>query len=282
MAGQGSAPFSWEHLRVQELEERVRATRQATIYALNQMLDLKDLNTGVHSTRLAEWAVRIGKELGIGEGGLEDIEVGALLHDAGKVGVPDAILRKPGPLTPEEWRVMRMHPEFSWAVLRLVPGLERASLFALHHHEKFDGSGYPAGLRGEEIPIGARIVSVIDAFDAMVAARPYKEGLPCEEALQRLILDSGSHFDPVVVHHFLGIARAEMPSVFAATGLHGPRGSSPLSCPDGRPSAARRGGAPEQLVRVPQDVMVQDGRPEVAKTLSRPHQHVRADEGDQG
>ena len=216
---QGAMPFSWARLQVRELEDRVRATRRATICALNQMLDLKDLNTGVHGTRLAEWAVRIGQDLGLDEGGLEDIEVAALLHDAGKVGVPDAILRKPGPLDPEEWRVMRMYPEFSWAVLRLVPGLARASLFALHHHEKYDGSGYPAGLRGHEIPIGARIVSVIDAFDAMVATRPYKQGLPCDEALRRLTTDSGSHFDPVVVEHFMRIARAEMSSVFAATGL---------------------------------------------------------------
>jgi len=216
--------FSWSGLRVQELEEQVRSTRKATIWALNQMLDLKDLNTGVHSTRLAEWAVRIGQELGLETSGVEDVEVAALLHDAGKVGVPDAILKKPGPLDPAEWRIMRMHPEFSWAVLRLVPGLERASLFALHHHEKYDGSGYPAGLRGEEIPIGARIVSVIDAFDAMVAVRPYKEGLPCEEALRRLQADSGSHFDPVVVRHFIHIARAEMSSVFAATGIEAPTG----------------------------------------------------------
>jgi cyclic di-GMP phosphodiesterase len=211
--------FTWDPLRIPELEERVRATRQAAICALNQMLDLKDLNTGVHSTRLAEWAVRVGRELGLDEAALEDVEVAALLHDAGKVSVPDAILRKPGPLDPEEWRVMRMHPEFSWAVLRLVPGLERASLFALHHHEKYDGSGYPGGLRGEDIPIGARIVSVIDAFDAMVANRPYKAGLPCAEALRRLEKDSGSHFDPVVVRHFLPIAAAEMASVFAATGV---------------------------------------------------------------
>ena len=183
------------------------------------MLDLKDLNTGVHSTRLAEWAVRIGRELGLDEGRLQDIEVAALLHDAGKVGVPDAILHKPGPLEEAEWRIMKMHPQFSWAVLRLVPGLERASLFALHHHEKYDGSGYPAGLRGEEIPIGARIVSVIDSFDAMVAIRPYKLGLPCEEALRRLVADSGTHFDPLVVRHFIAIARAEMSDVFAATGV---------------------------------------------------------------
>lgn len=216
--GEPSA-FSWSALRIQELEQQVRSTREATICALNQMLDLKDLNTGVHSTRLAEWAVRVGQELGMEESGLADIEVAALLHDAGKVGVPDAILKKPGPLDPDEWRVMRMHPEFSWAVLRLVPGLEKASLYALHHHEKFDGSGYPSGLKREEIPIGSRIVSVIDAFDAMVASRPYKNGLPIEEALRRLVKDSGSHFDPEVVGHFIPIANADMSSVFAATGV---------------------------------------------------------------
>jgi HD-GYP domain-containing protein (c-di-GMP phosphodiesterase class II) len=217
-AGEPGA-FSWSALRIQELEQQVRSTREATICALNQMLDLKDLNTGVHSTRLAEWAVRVGQELGMEESGLADIEVAALLHDAGKVGVPDAILKKPGPLDPDEWRVMRMHPEFSWAVLRLVPGLEKASLYALHHHEKFNGSGYPSGLKGEEIPIGSRIVSVIDAFDAMVASRPYKNGLPIEEALRRLVRDSGSHFDPEVVGHFIPIANADMSSVFAATGV---------------------------------------------------------------
>jgi putative two-component system response regulator len=215
----GPPRFSWGPLRVQELEERIRSTREATICALNQMLDLKDLNTGVHSTRLAEWAVRVGQQLGLEENALADVEVAALLHDAGKVGVPDAILKKPGPLDPDEWRVMRMHPEFSWAVLRLVPGLERASLYALHHHEKWNGSGYPSGLAGEDIPIGSRIVSVIDAFDAMVASRPYKAGLPLEEALHRLRRDCGTHFDRAVVENFIPIASAEMPSVFAATGV---------------------------------------------------------------
>jgi putative two-component system response regulator len=213
------SPFSWDALGLREKEEEVRALRKATICALNHMQDLKDLNTGVHGTRLAEWAVRIGQELGVDDSCLEDIEAAALLHDTGKVGVPDAILRKSGPLDDREWALMKMHPEYSWAVLRLVPGLERASLFALHHHEKFDGSGYPAGLRGEEIPIGARIVSVIDAFDAMVAERPYKKGLPCEEALRRLIVDSGRHFDPLVVQNFIKIAGAELREVFDATGV---------------------------------------------------------------
>jgi cyclic di-GMP phosphodiesterase len=211
--------FSWDRLQATERQEELRTIRKATVCALNHMLDLKDLNTGVHGTRLAEWAVRIGQEMGIDDACLEDIETAALLHDAGKVGVPDAILRKTGPLEDKEWAVMKMHPEYSWAVLRLVPGLERASLFALHHHEKFNGSGYPAGLKGEEIPIGARIVSVIDAFDAMVAERPYKKGLPCEEALRRLIVDSGTHFDPAVVQRFIRIAGAELGEVFEATGI---------------------------------------------------------------
>src|SRR5215510_4114921 len=107
------------NLQVKELQSQLLAIRTSVICALNQLLDLKDLNTGVHSTRLAEWAVRVGQELGMEESGLADIEVAALLHDAGKVGVPDAILKKPGPLDAAEWRVMRMHPEFSWAVLRL-------------------------------------------------------------------------------------------------------------------------------------------------------------------
>src|SRR5262247_3599579 len=108
---------------------------------------------------------------------------------------------------------MKKHPEYGWAVLRLLPGLERASLFVLHHHESFNGKGYPAGLKEVEIPIGARIVSVIDAFDAMVSSRPYRKGLPCEEALRRLIVDSGRHFDPLVVQHFLKIAGTELREV---------------------------------------------------------------------
>ena len=189
------------------------------VAAAPSALTSRDPIEAAHAARVTDLAARLAAWFDWDDARLYSIYLGGPLHDIGKVAVSEAILSKPGPLDPDEWRVMRMHPEFSWAVLRLVPGLERASLFALHHHEKFDGSGYPSGLRGNEIPIGARIVSVIDAFDAMVATRPYKEGLPCEEALRRLILDSGSHFDPAVVQHFIGIARAEMPSVFAATGV---------------------------------------------------------------
>ena len=113
---------------------------------------------------------------------------------------------------------MNKHPEYSWSILRLFPGLEQASLFALHHHESFDGKGYPAGLKGDEIPLGARIVCAIDAFDAMVSSRPYRTGLPIDEAIRRLILASGTQFDPFIVQSFLQIAQPEIQAVFAAAG----------------------------------------------------------------
>jgi HD-GYP domain-containing protein (c-di-GMP phosphodiesterase class II) len=207
-----------ETLRLKQAEEQVSALRTSVICAFNQLLDLKDLNTGVHSTRLAEWGMRVGQELGLEEATLKNLEIAALLHDIGKVGIPDAILKKPGRLEPEEYALMKKHPEYGWAVLRMLPGFERAALDILHHHESFDGTGYPAGLKEAEIPIVSRIVSVIDAFDAMVSSRPYRKGLPFEEAVRRLILASGTQFDPVVVQCFLSFAQGEMATVFAAAG----------------------------------------------------------------
>jgi HD-GYP domain-containing protein (c-di-GMP phosphodiesterase class II) len=200
-------------IRVRELEEEVRSLRGATICALSQLLDLKDLGTGFHSTRLAEWAVRLARALGLDEKAAHAVEVAALLHDVGKIGIQDAVLRKPGRLDGGEMDHMRRHPEFGWAILRLFPDLEEAALFVLHHHERIDGEGYPAGLEGEEIPLGARIIAVVDAFDAMVSNRSYRRGLPFEEAVRRLILASGSQFDSRVVDGFLRIARAEWPLV---------------------------------------------------------------------
>src|SRR5277367_4662274 len=213
-------PQQWSPAAVQvkAVEEQLTALRTSLICAFNQLLDLKDLNTGVHSTRLAEWALHVAGELGLDENLRSDIEVAALLHDIGKIGIPDAILLKPAKLSSEEYGLMKKHPEYGWAVLRHVPGMEHASLMILHHHESFDGKGYPAGLEGEEIPIGSRIVSVIDAFDAMVSSRPYREGLPFEEAERRLLQARGTQLDPDVVDCFLPLARAEMSSVFAASG----------------------------------------------------------------
>jgi HD-GYP domain-containing protein (c-di-GMP phosphodiesterase class II) len=204
--------------RVKAAEEETSALRTAIVCALNSLLDLKDLNTGVHSTRLAEWALHVAGEMGLEESSFADIEVAALLHDIGKIGVPDAILNKPGRLTADEYELMKKHPEYGWIVLRQIPGFERVSLLILHHHESFDGKGYPGGLQGEEIPIGSRIVSVIDAFDAMVSSRPYRDGMPFEEAVRRLTAAAGTQFDAAVVERFLPLARAEMTSVLAAVG----------------------------------------------------------------
>lgn len=195
------------------LEQHLEAARSAAIFGLNQLLDLKDLNTGVHSTRLAEWGVRLAESLGVDEDYRHDVEVAALLHDIGKIGIPDAILQKPGRLTSAERELMNKHSEYGWSVLRLFPGFERPSLFVLHHHERFDGQGYPAGLTGQRIPMGSRIVSVLDAFDAMVSNRCYRAGLPFEEAVRRIVAGSGSQFDADIVTLFLPLALAELPQV---------------------------------------------------------------------
>jgi HD-GYP domain-containing protein (c-di-GMP phosphodiesterase class II) len=213
-----SSSAALESLHVKQLEAQTSALRSSVICAFNQLLDLKDLNTGVHSTRLAEWGMRVGQELGLEEAELQNLEVAALLHDIGKVGIPDSILRKPERLDPEEYALMKKHSEYGWAVLRMLPGFERAALDILHHHESFDGKGYPAGLTGAEIPVVSRIVCVIDAFDAMVSSRPYRKGLPYQEAVRRLTEASGTQFDPVVVQSFLSFAESEMSPVFAAAG----------------------------------------------------------------
>ena len=204
--------------QLKQMEEQALSTRTAIVCAFNQLLDLKDLNTGVHSTRLAEWAVRVGESIGLEERCLRAVETAAIVHDIGKIGVPDAILNKPGKLTPEERAIINKHPEYGWAIQRLIPGLEEVSLYTLHHHENLDGTGYPGRLRGSEIPIGSRIVTVIDAFDAMISNRPYRKGLPVEEAIRRLIKDSGTQFDPEVVQPFIRIAEGEVATVFSATG----------------------------------------------------------------
>ncbi len=213
-----AASWSTAQFQLKELEEQQTAMRTSLICAFNQLLDLKDLNTGVHSTRLAEWALRVARKLGIPEDHMYQVEVAALLHDIGKIGVPDAILKKNGPLTPEERAVINKHPEYSWSILRLFSGLEAASLYALHHHESFDGSGYPSKLKGSDIPTVSRIVSVIDSYDAMTSNRCYRKGLPHEEAVRRLLAGCGTQFDPEIANIFIPLAEQERNDIFAAVG----------------------------------------------------------------
>ncbi len=200
-------------LRAKSLEEQLKQSQTGVMLALNMMLDLKDLNTGLHATRLAEWAVRVAEQLRVGHDELRDIEIASLLHDIGKIGVPDALLQKPGKLSEDEIANVRKHPEYGWAILRNVPGFKRVSLLVLHHHERYDGSGYPAGLKAEEIPLGARIVAVVDAFDAMLSTRSYREGLPFAEAARRLRKSAGTQFDPSIVDPFLDLATKLAPDL---------------------------------------------------------------------
>jgi HD-GYP domain-containing protein (c-di-GMP phosphodiesterase class II) len=199
--------------RIRDLELQLRQLRSASICAMNQLLDLKDLNTGVHSTRLAEWTVRVAEQLGVPSSQLSDIEAAAILHDIGKIGIPDSILNKPGKLTPEEREKMKKHSEYGWAILRGIPTFQQTSLLVLHHHERIDGKGYPSGLKGEETPLGSRIVCIVDSFDAMISDRSYRKGLPVEEAIRRLRADSGTQFDAEIVELFTRFAMNDLSDV---------------------------------------------------------------------
>ena len=191
------------------LEQEIRDVTLSTLCALVQLLDLKDLTTGVHSSRLATWSVTICKLMGLSADETRQVEIAAILHDLGKIGVPDEILKKPSRLTPEEQAIMRKHPEYGWAVIKNIPGCQSASLVILHHHEMWNGNGYPAGLKEESIPLGARIVAITDAFDAMMTDRCYRKGVALTRALETLERFAGTQFDPQIVPVFSDFLRAE-------------------------------------------------------------------------
>ncbi|MGH2403488.1 MAG: HD-GYP domain-containing protein [bacterium] len=181
------------------------AAHLGTYQALAGAIDAKDSYTGDHSTSVATLAADVGRALGLASDVIEDAKIAARLHDVGKIGVPDAILMKPGPLTPEEWVVMQKHAKAGYEILRHAPLPNAVKQAVLHSHERWDGSGYPDGLAGDKIPLLARIVSVVDAFEAMTGDRPYRKGLPQEEALDRLRASVGTQFDANVVRAFMGI-----------------------------------------------------------------------------
>ena len=193
---------------VQELESTVRRlndTYRTTLEALGSAIDTRDMGTQAHSRRVRGYSLAIAQAHGVPEDRLRDIEHGVLLHDIGKIGIPDAILLKPGPLTAAEWTIMRRHPEIGRQVIEKIPFLRGAVPIVYHHHERWDGTGYPQGLRGGAIPLGARIFSVADALDAMTFDRPYSRAVPYEAAREEIRRCAGSQFDPAVVETFLGI-----------------------------------------------------------------------------
>jgi response regulator RpfG family c-di-GMP phosphodiesterase len=175
---------------------------RSTLKALTAALETRDAETHGHSERVVTFSLRLGRELGLDKAQLTALEFGSLLHDIGKIGVPDAILRKPAKLDEAEWAKMREHPLHGQAILREIEFLEGAARVVAEHHERWDGSGYPLGLRGEEIDLNARIFAVADAFDAMMSDRVYRRGRSYEAAASELDAWAGRQFDPQVVAAF--------------------------------------------------------------------------------
>jgi putative nucleotidyltransferase with HDIG domain len=195
------------NVEIRKVSDELRVTYNATLEALVNALEARDQETKGHSVRVAEYMTTIAEALGVRRDTQEwlDMQHGALLHDVGKIGVRDSILLKPGKLTPEEWEFMRKHPEIGYNILREVKFLHGAAEIVLAHHERWDGNGYPKGLRAEEIPLGSRIFMVVDTFDTMTSDRVYRKALTTQDALDEILRCSGSQFDPLVVEAFLDI-----------------------------------------------------------------------------
>jgi HD-GYP domain-containing protein (c-di-GMP phosphodiesterase class II) len=176
-----------------------------TIEGWSKAMDLRDRETEGHTQRVTRLTQEIGAFMGMNESELVLVRRGTLLHDIGKMGVPDSILFKPGELTPEEWAIMRQHPRFAYDMLSPITYLRRALDIPYCHHEKWDGTGYPRGLKDKEIPITARIFAVVDVYDALTSDRPYRKAWSAEKTLDYIREQSGKHFDPEVVEIFLKV-----------------------------------------------------------------------------
>jgi response regulator RpfG family c-di-GMP phosphodiesterase len=200
-------------LLFRQLEE----TYRSTLEALGSAIDTRDVCTHSHSRRVWACTLIIARAHGMPEQDLRDLEHGVLLHDIGKIGIPDSILLKPGPLTGDEWTVMQKHPGIGRQIIEKIPFLKGAMPVVYHHHERWDGTGYPLGLRGEAIPLAARIFAVVDAFDAMTFDRPYSKAITIQAARQEIQRCAGTHFDPAVVATFLTIPVHVLTNIQRAT-----------------------------------------------------------------
>lgn len=186
---------------------RLQQSHDAILQVLSSALDLRDQATEGHSRRVAQLTVVIAEQAGLPEEDVELIEHAGILHDIGKIGVLDSVLSKPGPLTDREWEEMRRHPCLGYRIIQGISFLREAAQIVHAHHERYDGRGYPRGLAGEDIPVGARLFSMADAYDAMTSNRPYGKALSHREAVTEIVRNSGTQFDPAAVQAFLAAER---------------------------------------------------------------------------
>jgi HD-GYP domain-containing protein (c-di-GMP phosphodiesterase class II) len=210
MAGESIA-FAIDHTTMMEAlkrrNEELTSTYTATIEGLSRALELRDLETDGHTRRVSALTVRLAEQMQIPADLRAPIQQGALLHDIGKLGIPDAVLLKPGSLTPHEWKVMQQHPLYAYNILAPIISLRQALDIPLYHHERWDGSGYPYGLSGEQIPLSARLFAVVDVYDALTSDRPYRSAWTRSQAIDYLREQAGRQFDPNVVSHFLSLIK---------------------------------------------------------------------------
>jgi putative nucleotidyltransferase with HDIG domain len=200
--------FEAQRARTAELEAMSASLDQSymqIVLALARAVDARDSYTADHSERLAGWAENVARRLGCGPDEILDVRWAALLHDIGKIGVPDEILSKPGPLTPDEWRTMRQHPVIGERILLPLERMRRVATTVRHHQERWDGSGYPDGLRGPAIPLLARVLAVVDTYSAIIDARPYKRARTHDDAVAELQRCAGRMFDPAAVAAFRAV-----------------------------------------------------------------------------
>lgn len=191
--------------QIRQSNDEIRDAYDDTIQGWARTLEMRDRETRGHSDRVVELTLSIARAMGFPEEELQYIRWGALLHDLGKMGIPDHILSKPGALTDEERAIIKLHPQYGYDLLKDIQYLSLSLDIPHYHHERWDGTGYPFGIAGEEIPLTARIFAVVDVWDAMTSERPYHPPLTTEETIKYILTESGRHFDPVVVGKFMHI-----------------------------------------------------------------------------
>ena len=203
------------HLQLVRVES-LRQTRLQIVLCLGRASEYKDNETGWHVLRMSHYSRILALAAGFDDAAAEDLMHAAPMHDVGKIGIPDAVLQKPGPLDEREWEIMKRHPLIGAEILGQHQSglLAMAQRIAVAHHEKWDGSGYPNGVAGEDIPIEARIIAIADVFDALTSVRPYKEAWPVEKAVEHLRAQAGKHFDPRLIELFIG----ELPAILEVRG----------------------------------------------------------------